>query len=158
MSERIDPNLAMQMATDLVIACLEKGPPLPALEELPRLVRLVRNALVGAELDEQDVSVGELAAALSKKRTDVADTVSPDWLICLEDGGRYKSLRRHLKARHGLTPEEYRRKWGLPDDYPMVTANYSQVRSKLARQTGFAGSASEHAEDSVAPGVAGSHD
>ena len=66
----------------------------------------------------------------------IKKSVTPDYLISLEDGKQYKSLKRHLKGR-GLTPEQYREKWGLPYDYPMVAPNYSKQRSELARQTGL---------------------
>ncbi|MGX7706752.1 MucR family transcriptional regulator [Methylobacterium sp. Gmos1] len=66
----------------------------------------------------------------------IKKTVTPDYLISLEDGRQYKSLKRHLSTR-GLTPEEYRRKWGLPHDYPMVAANYAAQRSELAKSIGL---------------------
>ncbi|MFE1600497.1 MucR family transcriptional regulator [Methylobacterium sp. ID0610] len=66
----------------------------------------------------------------------IKKSVTPDYLISLEDGRRYKSLKRHLNTR-GLTPEEYRRKWGLPLDYPMVAANYAAQRSQLAKSIGL---------------------
>ena len=71
-----------------------------------------------------------------RSRSEGSPTITPDYLISLEDGRRYKSLRRHLGAR-GLTPEQYREKWGLPHDYPMVAASYSARRSELARNIGL---------------------
>lgn len=67
----------------------------------------------------------------------IEESVTDDYLICLEDGKKLKMLKRHLRAVYDMTPEDYRRKWGLPDDYPMVAPNYAKVRSKLARQGGF---------------------
>jgi predicted transcriptional regulator len=67
----------------------------------------------------------------------VKKSVTDDWIICLEDGKRFKSLRRHLKSAFGMTPEDYRRKWGLPPDYPMVAPSYSARRSGLAKQMGL---------------------
>ena len=61
------------------------------------------------------------------------NTITPDYLICLEDGRPYRSLKRHLKVQYNMSPEEYRRKWGLPDEYPMVAPNYSKLRSVLAK-------------------------
>ena len=67
----------------------------------------------------------------------VKKSVTPDYLVCLEDGKKFKSLKRHLRARYGLTPEAYREKWALPTDYPMVAPNYAKARSALARETGL---------------------
>jgi predicted transcriptional regulator len=64
-------------------------------------------------------------------------SVTPDYIICLEDGQRFKSLKRHLRTHYGLTPEQYREKWGLPSDYPMVAPNYAKARSNLAKQMGL---------------------
>ena len=75
-------------------------------------------------------------------RMSIKKTITPDYLISLEDGRRYKSLRRHLAAR-GLTPEQYREKWGLPHDYPMVAPSYSARRSELARSLGLGQKRSE---------------
>jgi predicted transcriptional regulator len=86
------------------------------------------------------VSLGQPAAAKEAEKPvplmPIKKTVTPDYLISLEDGRQYKSLKRHLSTR-GLTPEEYRRKWGLPHDYPMVAANYAAQRSELAKSIGL---------------------
>ena len=67
----------------------------------------------------------------------IETSITPDFLYCLEDGRKFKSLRRHLATRYNLTPRQYREKWGLPPDYPMVAANHSAVRSRLAKTNGF---------------------
>lgn len=67
----------------------------------------------------------------------IRKSVSPDFLICLEDGKKFKSLKRHLRTHYNLSPEEYREKWGLPADYPMVAPNYSATRSQLAKDNGL---------------------
>jgi predicted transcriptional regulator len=67
----------------------------------------------------------------------IEDSVTPDYILSLEDGKPYRSLRRHLMARYGLTPDEYRRKWGLPSDYPMAAPNYAQERSEVAKRIGL---------------------
>ncbi len=77
----------------------------------------------------------------------IKKSVTPDYLISLEDGRRYKSLKRHLGGR-GLTPDQYRTKWGLPHDYPMVAANYAKQRSELARSMGLG---RKRAEPAAAP-------
>ncbi len=64
-------------------------------------------------------------------------SVNPDYIVCLEDGQKFKSLKRHLRTHYDLTPEEYREKWGLPADYPMVAPNYAKARSALAKQMGL---------------------
>lgn len=67
----------------------------------------------------------------------IRKSVAPDYLVCLEDGKRFKSLKRHLRTHYDLTPEEYREKWSLPADYPMVAPNYAKARSALAREMGL---------------------
>jgi predicted transcriptional regulator len=67
----------------------------------------------------------------------VKKSVTPDFLICLEDGLKFKSLKRHLRTRYNLSPEEYREKWELPHDYPMVAPNYADARSALAKKMGL---------------------
>jgi predicted transcriptional regulator len=67
----------------------------------------------------------------------IKKSITPDYLISLEDGSRYKSLRRHLTTKYGMTPDEYRAKWGLPKDYPMVAPNYAKARSELAKASGL---------------------
>ena len=67
----------------------------------------------------------------------IKKSVTPDYLICLEDGKKLKMLKRHLKTAYGMTPEEYREKWGLPADYPMVSPNYARQRSQLAKEIGL---------------------
>lgn len=72
-----------------------------------------------------------------KPRVPVKKSIMPDFLICLEDGKKFKSLKRHLRTHYNLSPEEYREKWGLPPDYPMVAPNYARARSNLAKQMGL---------------------
>lgn len=67
----------------------------------------------------------------------VKKSVTPDYIICLEDGKKFKSLKRHLRTHYNMTPEEYREKWGLPTDYPMVAPNYAAARSDLAKKMGL---------------------
>ena len=64
-------------------------------------------------------------------------SITPDYLICLEDGKKFKSLKRHLRTMYNLSPEQYREKWGLPADYPMVAPNYAEARSRLAKEMGL---------------------
>lgn len=73
----------------------------------------------------------------AKPKIAVKKSVMPDYIICLEDGKKFKSLKRHLRTHYNLSPEEYREKWGLPHDYPMVAPNYAEARSKLAKKMGL---------------------
>ncbi|MFT3672724.1 MucR family transcriptional regulator [Aestuariivirga sp.] len=74
---------------------------------------------------------------LKPQKSNIKKSVFPDYLICLEDGKRFKSLKRHLRVKYSLTPEQYRAKWGLPADYPMVAPRYAETRSKLAKSMGL---------------------
>ena len=74
---------------------------------------------------------------LAKPAVPVRKSVAADYIICLEDGKKFKSLKRHLRTHYNLSPEEYREKWGLPADYPMVAPSYSATRSKLAKDNGL---------------------
>jgi predicted transcriptional regulator len=99
--------------------------------DLPALISTVHSALVGATNGSQEPVVERLEPPISIKKS-----VKPDFIISMEDGKPYKSMKRHLRAK-GLTPEEYRRKWGLPHDYPMVAANYAAARSEMAKRIGL---------------------
>lgn len=79
----------------------------------------------------------EPAPEPQKPAVPVRKSVTPDYIVCLEDGKKFKSLKRHLRTHYSLTPEEYREKWGLPGDYPMVAPNYAQARSRLAKEMGL---------------------
>ncbi len=72
-----------------------------------------------------------------KPKVPVKKSVMPDHIVCLEDGKKFKSLKRHLRTHYNLSPEEYRAKWGLPHDYPMVAPNYARARSDLAKKMGL---------------------
>jgi predicted transcriptional regulator len=78
-----------------------------------------------------------VAAEAAKPAVSVKRSINSDYIVCLEDGKKFKSLKRHLRTRYNMTPEQYREKWGLPADYPMVAPNYAATRSQLARQMGL---------------------
>jgi predicted transcriptional regulator len=102
-------------------------------EDLTALMRQVYDALQKIEAGEKPHADGEeLLPAVP-----VAKSVHPDYLICLEDGKKMKMLKRYLKTAYSMTPEEYRAKWKLPDDYPMVAPNYAEKRSTLAKAIGL---------------------
>ena len=100
--------------------------------ELPQLISETHSALAMASGDAAPVKREELKPKVPVKRS-----VMPDYIICLEDGKKFKSLKRHLRTHYNLTPEEYRSKWGLPHDYPMVAPNYAKARSDLAKKLGL---------------------
>ena len=100
------------------------------LSDLPNVIASIHSALTGLG-EPQQVVPEKLTPLMPIKKT-----ITPDHLISLEDGKHYKSLKRHLGGR-GLTPEQYREKWGLPRDYPMVAPNYSAQRSEMARSIGL---------------------
>lgn len=100
--------------------------------EVPKLLQEIHTTL-------KTLQGGTMAEPMEKRKpaVSVRKSVTPDYIICLEDGKRFKSLKRHLKSHFNLSPEEYRLKWGLPSDYPMVAKNYSEKRSRLARENGL---------------------
>ena len=100
--------------------------------ELSNLIEKVHLALVKAPAAAAEPEKPVLVPAVPIKKS-----VMPDYIISLEDGKKFKSLKRHLKGSYNLTPEEYRAKWGLPRDYPMVAPNYAKVRSDLAKKMGL---------------------
>lgn len=106
--------------------------------EVPELIRSVFQTF-----SEAGAGVPRLAAAVADAEplrgpaVAIAKSITPDYLISLEDGQKYRALKRHLRAKYDLSPEEYRAKWGLPKDYPMVAPNYSAKRSALAREIGL---------------------
>jgi predicted transcriptional regulator len=101
--------------------------------DLPSLIADIHNALSGTSSQEIVVPTTEKP----KPPVPVKKSVQNDYLICLEDGMKFKSLKRHLMTHYGMTPEEYREKWDLPADYPMVAPAYAEARSRLAKEMGL---------------------
>ena len=126
MAEKAD---LIDMTADIVSAYVGHNAVAP--EELAGLIHKVFGALTSA-------STGSSAADLqTDPAVPVRKSITPDYLICLEDGKKFKSLKRHLRSHYNLSPEEYREKWGLPRDYPMVAPNYAAQRSRLAKKMGL---------------------
>ncbi|GBR50833.1 Ros/MucR family transcriptional regulator [Neokomagataea thailandica NBRC 106555] len=100
-------------------------------EALPALIRSVHDALATVDAPEEKPEEKPVPAVPLKK------SVFPDYIVCLEDGKKLKLLRRHLKTVYNMTPQEYRERWGLPPEYPMVAPNYANHRSSLARKIGL---------------------
>ncbi len=129
MSEAENSTL-IEMTADLIAAYVTKNHVRAA--ELPDLISTVHASLMGlGTATEAEPEPGKPVPPVSIKKS-----ISDDYLISLEDGQRYKSLKRHL-GRHGLNPAEYRTKWGLPRDYPMVAPAYARARSELAKSIGL---------------------
>ena len=101
--------------------------------EIPNLISQVHGALVRISSGRTETPPLEPA----KPAVSLKKSIAPDYLVCLEDGKRFKSLKRHLRTQYNMTPEQYREKWGLPADYPMVAPNYAVARSQLAKQMGL---------------------
>jgi predicted transcriptional regulator len=103
-----------------------------AATDIPSLINQVHAALLQVSSGR-----GEVAAEPAKPAVAVKKSITPDYLVCLEDGKKFKSLKRHLRTQYKMTPEQYREKWALPPDYPMVAPNYAAARSQLAKQMGL---------------------
>lgn len=100
--------------------------------DLPNLIGDIHQALLRAAGGAETVVRDDLKPAVPWKKS-----VMPDYIVCLEDGKKFKSLKRHLRTHYKLSPDEYRTKWGLPHDYPMVAPNYASARSQLAKKMGL---------------------
>jgi predicted transcriptional regulator len=121
----------VELAADIVSAYVSHNS--VAASDLPGLINSVHKALqtVAAGGSQQEEPKALTPAVPIKK------SVTPDFIICLEDGKKFKSLKRHLRTAYDMTPEDYRMKWSLPADYPMVAPNYAAARSNLAKQMGL---------------------
>jgi predicted transcriptional regulator len=127
MSDLVGQNVAF--ATGIVSAYVRNNT--LNTNELPELIRSVHAALVSLSQPANDEPEPLKPAVPIKK------SVFKEHIVCLEDGQKFKSLKRHLRSKYGLSPDEYRQKWGLPADYPMVAPGYSEKRSKLAKKMGL---------------------
>ncbi|WP_430913069.1 MucR family transcriptional regulator [Methylobacterium sp. sgz302541] len=132
MNEQENAADYVELAADIVSAYVSNNPVPPG--ELAQLIARVHSALlqVGAGPVE-----AKAPAAPQQPAVPIKKSVTPDHIVCLEDGRVFKSLKRHLRAKYDLSPEQYRAKWGLPADYPMVAPNYAKARSDLAKAIGL---------------------
>lgn len=124
---------ALKMTMEITIAYLQNHT--ISVDEIEKLIKNIHNSfkeLSIQEHEELECSTQELRPAI-----DPMQSVTDDYIICLEDGKKFKSLRRHLKTHYNLSPEQYRKKWNLDINYPMVAPNYANVRSSLAKQIGL---------------------
>jgi predicted transcriptional regulator len=117
--------------TASIVSAYVSNNPTPA-SELPALINQIHAAL-------QRVSTGraETTSEPAKPAVSVKKSMTAEYLVCLEDGKHFKSLKRHLRTQYNMTPEQYREKWNLPSDYPMVAPNYAVARSQLAKKMGL---------------------
>jgi predicted transcriptional regulator len=127
-SEKISPEDLLRMTTDIAAAYVSNNT--IASPQLPEVIKTIHGSLLS--LQGGAVAPGDLTPAVPIKKS-----VTPEFIICLEDGKKLKMLKRHLRTSYDMTPEQYRAKWGLPPDYPMTAPNYSTQRSAFAKKIGL---------------------
>ncbi|MBM7850625.1 putative transcriptional regulator [Methylopila capsulata] len=130
MSDDVISDSYIELAAEIVSAYVSNNSVAPA--DLPVLINEIHGALARIS-----TGVAEPIAEALKPAVPVKKSVTSDFIICLEDGKKFKSLKRHLRTQYDMSPEEYREKWGLPSDYPMVAPNYAAARSELAKKMGL---------------------
>ncbi len=128
--EELTGQDVLRLSADIVAAYVSRNPIQPS--GISDLVRQVYTAI--GDLGRPQAAA---ASARQKPATPISRSVQPDYIICLEDGARLKMLKRYLRSRYDMSPEDYRRKWGLPADYPMVAPSYAARRSDFAKQIGL---------------------
>lgn len=121
-------NTLIDLTADIVAAHVSNNS--VAVSDLPQLIANVHGAL-------GSLSTAPAAATRAEPSVSVRSSIKPDYIVCLEDGKRMKMLKRHLMTDHQMTPDQYRQKWGLNSDYPMVAPNYAEQRSNLAKSIGL---------------------
>jgi predicted transcriptional regulator len=129
MTDTANSNDLLALTTEIVAAHVSNNT--VAVSDLPQLINQVYQSLAG--IGKAPVS----AAERPQPAVNVKRSVHPDYIICLEDGKKLKMLKRHLKTAYNMSPDEYRERWNLPPDYPMVAPNYARQRSKLAKEIGL---------------------
>jgi predicted transcriptional regulator len=130
MNDDRDANNFIGLTADIVSAYVSNNS-VPA-SDISNLINQVHSALVRVSSGHVEAQPEPLKPAISVKKS-----ITPEYIVCLEDGKKFKSLKRHLRTQYNLTPEQYREKWALPADYPMVAPNYAAARSQLAKQMGL---------------------
>ena len=128
MSEKPNANELLELTTEIVSAHVSNNS--IALGDLPQLIQDVYKTLA-------IVGTTPAVPERPKPAVPIKKSISPDFVVCLEDGKKLKMLKRHLKTAYNMTPDEYRERWGLPPDYPMVAPNYAKHRSALAKKIGL---------------------
>jgi MucR family transcriptional regulator, transcriptional regulator of exopolysaccharide biosynthesis len=130
MAGTMQQDTLIELTAEIVAAYVSSNSVASA--DLLNLIREVHAALHRTATGAVESDAEPLKPAVSVKKS-----LTPDYIVCLEDGQKFKSLKRHLRTHYDLTPEAYRGKWGLPADYPMVAPNYAKARSNLAKQMGL---------------------
>jgi len=130
MAESTMQGELIELAADIVSAYVSNN--VVAVGDLPQVIADVHAALARISGGEPGAQLEPQKPAVSPKKS-----ITPEHIVCLEDGKKFKSLKRHLRTHYDLSPEEYREKWGLPADYPMVAPNYAAARSALAKKMGL---------------------
>ncbi|MBL4597601.1 MAG: MucR family transcriptional regulator [Rhizobiaceae bacterium] len=128
--ESSETDVVLEMTAEVVAAYVSNNP--VSSVELPNLIGDIYGAFLKINGSEISALVEKPIPAVPIKKS-----LHDDYLICLEDGKKFKSLKRHLRSHYDISPEEYREKWGLPSDYPMVAPAYAKERSRLAREMGL---------------------
>ncbi len=126
----IPAESVLRMASDIISAYVSHNA-LPA-DQIPVLIQTVYKSL-----SDMEGSQGQAAEEPPKPAVSIRKSITPDFIICLEDGKKLKMLKRHIRTTYSLTPDEYRARWGLPADYPMVAPNYAAQRSAFAKKIGL---------------------
>ncbi len=129
MSDQKETNDLLELTTEIVSSHLANNT--VAIQDIPELIRQVYSTLTTIDQGPSALQDRPQPAVPIKR------SITPDFVICLEDGRKLKMLKRHLKTAYNMTPEEYRERWGLPADYPMVAPNYALQRSNLAKKIGL---------------------
>jgi len=125
----LNPEELLSLTSEIVAAHVSNNT--VAVTDLPGLIEQVYKTLSGIG------GAGEAPADRPTPAVPIKKSVNPDFIVCLEDGKKLKMLKRHLKTAYDMSPDEYRERWGLPSDYPMVAPNYAKQRSKLAKAIGL---------------------
>ncbi len=128
MTEKPNVSELLELTTEIVAAHAGNNSVTP--NDLPQLIQDVYKTLM-------TVGSAPIVPERPRPAVSVKKSIFPDYIVCLEDGKKLKMLKRHLKTAYNLTPEEYRERWGLPPDYPMVAPNYAKHRSNLAKKIGL---------------------
>ncbi len=128
---KTEQETSISLASDIIAAYVANNK--VEVSQLPELIQQVHDSLQQAAGSEAQMAQPQRP----KPAVPIKRSVTPDYVICLEDGAKLKMLKRHLRTHYGLTPQQYREKWNLPPDYPMVAPNYAARRSTLAKQIGL---------------------
>lgn len=129
-NDAVDKVRLLELSADIVSAYVSQNT--LAAADLPGLIESVQTTLIGLSTSDNADQAPVPVPALP-----IEESLTDDFIFCLEDGKPFKSLKRHLRTKFDLTPEQYREKWGLPHDYPMVAPNYAKERSSLAKKMGL---------------------